>query len=87
MNNKLARDLQQDGCLVYEVVEISRKHQLLDQALRYFLGDKVVCKDFDTAVKLQKRGVRDIVTHDGTEFKQGMISGGQHTNIFKLNLG
>ena len=32
-------------------------------------------------------GVKDIVTEDGTEFKQGMISGGQHTNIFNLNLG
>jgi hypothetical protein len=27
------------------------------------------------------------VTEDGTEFKQGMISGGQHNNIFNLTLG
>jgi hypothetical protein len=51
------------------------------------LADKVVCKDFDTAVKLQRLGLKDIVTYDGTEFKQGLISGGQHKNIFNVNLG
>ncbi len=66
---------------------MSRRHVHLDKAIRYFLADKVVCKDFDTAVKLQRMGIKDIVTFDGTEFKQGMISGGQHTNIFNVNLG
>ena len=49
----------------------------------------MVAKDFDVAVKLQNsKGIRDLVTEDGTEFKQGMISGGQHSNIFgNLNLG
>jgi len=41
----------------------------LERAIRYFLFDKVVCDDFDTAVKVQALGVRDIVTLDGTEFK------------------
>ena len=27
------------------------------------------------------------MTEDGTEFKQGMISGGNHSNVFDLNLG
>ncbi len=31
--------------------------------------------------------MKEIVTWDGTEFKQGMISGGQHKNIFSVNLG
>lgn len=44
-------------------------------------------KDFKAAANLQKLGVKDIVTEDGTEFKQGMISGGQHTNIFNLMFG
>lgn len=69
------------------MLEVSRRHQHIDKAVRYFLADKVVCKDFDTAVKLQRMGFRDIVTEDGKEFKPGMISGGQHTNIFNLNLG
>lgn len=87
VNQKIAKEIKNDGNLVYDVIEISRRHNLLDRAIRYFLADKVVCKDFDTAVKLQRMGIRDIVTYEGTEFKQGMISGGQHTNIFNVNLG
>lgn len=68
--------MKNEGSLVYDVLEVSRRHQHLDKAIRYFLGDKVVCKDFDTGVKLQRMGVKDIVTEEGTEFKQGMISGG-----------
>lgn len=88
LNTKLQRDLKNEASLVYDVIEVSRRHQNLEKALRYFLVDKVVCKDFDTAAKLQlKHKLRDIVCEDGTEFKQGMISGGQHSNIFNLQLG
>ena len=56
--------------------------------MRYFSADKVVAKTFEMAASLQsKQGVRDIVTEDGTEFKQGMISGGHHANVFNLNFG
>jgi chromosome segregation ATPase len=86
-NQGIKRLIGNQGELIYEVIEVSRKHANLDKAVRYFLGDKVVCKDFDLAVKLQGLGVKDIVTEDGTEFKQGMISGGVHQNIFNLNFG
>jgi chromosome segregation ATPase len=69
------------------VVEVSRQNNQLDKAVRYFCADKVFVKDFQTAANLQKLGIKDIVTEDGTEFKQGMISGGQHTNIFHLTFG
>ena len=55
--------------------------------MRYFSGDKVVAKTFDIAARLQAKKIKEIVTEDGTEFKQGMISGGHHTNIFDLSLG
>ncbi len=87
VNQGTKRLIGNQGELIYDVIEISRKHTNLDKAVRYFLGDKVVCKDFDLAVKLQGLGVRDIVTEEGTEFKQGMISGGAHQNIFNLNFG
>eukprot|EP00347_Sterkiella_histriomuscorum_P000387 403376057 len=87
INSKLAKELKTEGNLVYDVIEVSRKHHHIERAVRYFLGDKVVCKEFDTAIKLQRMGVKDIVTEDGKEFKPGMISGGQQTNIFNLNLG
>lgn len=48
--------------MVYDVVEVSRNHPHLEKAVRYFLNEKVVCKDFDTAVKLQRFGVKDIIT-------------------------
>ena len=74
--------------LVYDVIEVGRKEPLLEKAVRYFTADKVVATDFAVAIHLQNnKGLRDLVTEDGTEFKQGMISGGQHTNIFNLNLG
>jgi chromosome segregation ATPase len=60
---------------------------MLERAVRYFVGDKVVCKEFKQATELQKRGVKEIVTEDGTMFNRGMISGGSHQNIFKLQLG
>ena len=31
--------------------------------------------------------MKEIVTYDGTEFKQGMISGGNHGSVFNVNLG
>ena len=56
--------------LVYDVIEVGRKEPLLEQAVRYFTADKVVAKDFEVAVKLQNdKGLRDLVTEDGTEFK------------------
>ena len=53
------------------------------------MSDKIVCSTFENATKLQREArCTNIVTYDGTEFKQGMVSGGQHTsNIFNLNLG
>lgn len=72
----LHKKIHNIGNVVYDVIEISRRHTNLDKAIRYFLGDKVVCKDFDSAVKLQSMGLKDIVTEDGTQFRSGMISGG-----------
>jgi chromosome segregation ATPase len=46
--------LKGEGHLVYDVIEVSRNMALLDRAVRYFLGDKIVCKDFETATKLQR---------------------------------
>lgn len=79
--------LTNGAMLVYEVVEVPRSEPDLERAVRYFLGDKVVCKDFKQATELQKRGVKEIITEDGTLFNRGLISGGQHSNIFKLQLG
>ena len=62
---------------------------MLQRAVNYFTNGKIACKDFDTAVKLQRQGgCRNLVTLDGTEFKQGMISSGQPSqNAFDLKLG
>ena len=67
----------EQAMLVYDVIEVGRKEPLLEQAVRYFAADKIVAKDFNVAVQLQSnKGLTDLVTEDGTEFKQGMISGG-----------
>lgn len=77
----------QGASLVYDVIEISRKEALLERAVRYFVGDKVVVQDFQKAADLQRKGVKEVLTEDGTQFVRGMISGGNHSNIFKLSLG
>lgn len=61
----------------------------MQRAVDYFTAGKVVCKDFQTAMKLHRQlGCKSIVTLDGTDFKPGMVSGGQHNqNVFDLNLG
>lgn len=77
-----------EASLIYDVIDISKKDPLLERAIRYFCADKVVTKTFDMAAKLQaQKGIKEIVTEDGTEFKQGMISGGHHANVFNLSLG
>lgn len=84
---QVSKDSKGEAHLVMDIIEVSRLHAGLEKGVRYFVGDKIVCRDFDTAVKLQSLGYRDIVTSEGTEFKAGMISGGQHKNIFAVNLG
>ena len=77
-----------DASPVYDVIDISRRDPLLERAIRYFSADKVVTKNFQSAAQLQaQKGIKEIVTEDGTEFRQGMISGGHHANIFNLSLG
>lgn len=70
------------------MIDISKKDPLIERAVRYFTADKVVTKTFEMAARLQsEKSVKDLVTEDGTEFKQGMISGGHHANVFNLSLG
>ena len=71
-----------------EVIDVARKANV-QRAVDYFVSDKIVCSTFEKATQLQREArCTNIVTYDGTEFKQGMVSGGQHTsNIFNLNLG
>ena len=37
---------------MYEVIEVPRSEVLLEQAVRYFVGDKVYAPDFASATKL-----------------------------------
>jgi len=47
--------------LLYDIVEVGRQKPLLERAIRFFAGDKVVAKDFDQAVYLQKnKGLTNI---------------------------
>jgi chromosome segregation ATPase len=69
---------------LYEVVDVPRSEELLEKAVRFFIGEKVFCPAFSDAVKLQQKGIKEIITADGTFFNKGMISGGSHQNIFKL---
>lgn len=54
LNHNLAKSIKSTDSahLVYDVIEISRAHPGVERAVRYFVADKVVCEDFDKAVKL-----------------------------------
>lgn len=54
-----------------DAVEVTRKHDgLVMKAVEYFVGEKVFCDSFDTAIKLQRSlNCRSIVTSEGTELK------------------
>ena len=78
------------GEFVLDVIDVSKRNGgLVQRAINYFVGDKIVCGNFDQVIRLQREAnCKNIVTLDGVEFKQGMISGGTSSqNIFNLNLG
>ena len=65
------------GEYIREVIETNRSNGQLQRAVDYFTSGRVVCKDFQTAMKLHRElGCKSIVTFDGTDFKPGMVSGG-----------
>lgn len=81
---------ERGGEFLSDVIDVSRRNDgLVQRAVDALVGDTIVCPDFDTAVKLQREaGCRNIVTLDGTEFKQGMIAGGLSSqNLSTLHLG
>lgn len=90
-SNKIPAQRLRDmgGEYVKEVIETSRSNANMQRAVEHFTSNKVVCKDFQTAVNIQRQmGCKNIITLDGTEFKPGMVSGGQQNqNVFDLNLG
>lgn len=61
----------------------------LQMAVNYFIGNKIVCENFNSAMAIQKsNNAAKLITLDGTEVKNGMISGGQHSlNLFNINFG
>ena len=72
------------------MIDVTRRNNgQVQRAVDYFVRDKIVCTDFDCAIRLQREAnCKNIVTLDGVEFKQGVISGGNSSqNIFNLNFG
>lgn len=68
--NGLSNKIQsvKGASLIYELIEVPRAETGVEKAVRFFAGDKVFVKDFKQATELQKKGVKDIVTEDGTLF-------------------
>ena len=65
------------GYLVIDLIECE-KNIGLENALFNFVGKKVVTENLDEAVRLQNkkiRGIKDIITYDGTVLRPGMIIG------------
>lgn len=82
INEEIRKKANENKCqMVIDVVEVAKGVDKLENAVKYFIGNKVVTKDFDSAAELQKQGIKDIVTEKGVQFKAGMISGGVNKSV------
>ena len=73
--------------MVLDVIEVAKGIPNLEKAVRYFIGNKVVANDFEQATDFKKQGVKDVITLNGTSFKEGMVSGGIQKGLFDVKLG
>jgi len=64
------------GHFIAEVVDCEKNIKGLENALKYFCGDKVVCLDsqdgLDNTVYLSKKGFKRVIALDGTSLSNGM---------------
>lgn len=77
--------------MIADIVDGDKNVQGLDNALKFFCGDKVLCikgeADYEEAVKLTTKGFKRVYTMDGTSLTNGMFEGGHQTNIFNKTFG
>jgi len=71
------------GTLLIDVVQFSHQDPKLQNAVKYLCGEKAVVDNLDAAISLGRKGVQS-VTHDGTQFKNGLITGGYYAEGKKL---
>ncbi|CAI2368483.1 unnamed protein product [Moneuplotes crassus] len=85
------RKLEGRGHMIVDVVDCDKNIEGLENALKYFCGDKVVCLEnmggCTDALNLSQKGFKRVITLDGTSLSNGMFKGGHHSNIFDKDLG
>jgi chromosome segregation ATPase len=77
--------------MIVDVVDCDKNVAGLENALKYFCGDKVVCledmDDYNNTLLLSQKGFKRVITLDGTSLSNGMFESGHHSNIFDKDLG
>lgn len=85
------RKLEGRGHMILDVVDCDKNIPGLENALKYFCGDKVVCLEnldgYDNTITLSNKGFKRVITLDGTSLSSGMFESGYHSNIFDKDLG
>ena len=83
------KKLEGRGHMIADVVDWDKGIKDLENALKYFCGDKVVCLDTELkeSLYLSNKGFKRVITLDGTSLTNGMFEGGHQSNIFDKTLG
>ena len=85
------KKLEGRGHMIVDVVDCDKDIKGLENALKYFCGEKVVCLEnkegYDNTIYLSNKGFKRVITLDGTSLNNGMFESGHHSNIFDKALG
>ena len=71
-----------EGNFIYDLIESKKKS--VENAIKFFLKDLILCKPENIAV-LRQRGFRKFITEDGTVYRKNNISGGNYKNLDRYN--
>ena len=71
-----------EGNFIYDLIESKKKS--VENAIKFFLKDLILCKPENIPV-LRQRGFRKFITEDGTVYRKNNISGGNYKNLERYN--
>ena len=85
------KKLEGKGHMIVDLVQWNNGIKGLENAVKFFWGDKVVSIDendgYDNIIFLKNKGFKRIISLDGTSLNNGIFEGGHQSNIFDKTLG
>ena len=75
------------GVLLADVVSCSTSVNGLERAIKFFCRDRVIAETMDKAIILSNNELTRVITIDGTELNNGVMTGGYMPQLEAKNLG